>query len=510
MEIDIRIVTEHMDNVIQKKIRSDYQMDIAYATIYRPGLPVRKDTLYIMERVKDFENVLNQEASHFLIIGKLSKKVLNKTHHDVVCLESGEPAVLLNMVMDVIWRYRSWEEQMNQILIRGGSINELCQVSVPYFENTMVIQNRDFELYGVGENQEITYPYKYREGISQYLSTDIVMQGICQADMIFSRKGPFIYDYVPGYPSLLYNIFQENQYSVQICVDAVNRPFNEADFSKIVILGKYMEKAILYHRESGFEEGVSIANYFLEYMIHGSESEAYVNDAIKHLGWDNKKHYYICAIEITGTEKRNIGSGYISYFIAHHVADSINFRIDDWICLICSYDSGQDKENQIKSINQMQEIFEFKTGVSDMFDNIRDMREYFVQAKEILRLNHGGIVDDKIVFYSEKRLKYILQFGTKNLPDKVLFQRTVQPLIEYDNLHHQELFNDFNEYIMSDCNLTETALNLDVNRNTLKYRIKLIRKLLNFDSSDNEELLYYKLILQYYKLKESYYNFEYK
>lgn len=430
MEIDIRIVTEYMDNIIQKKIKNDYQMDIAYATIYRPKLPVRKDTLYIMEHTKDFEKVLNEEVSHFLIIGRLSKKVLNKTHHDVVCLESGNPAELLNKVMQIIWRYQIWEQQMNQILVRGGSINELCQVSVPYFENTMVIQNRDFELYGVGENQEITYPYKYREGISQYLSTDIVMQGICQADLIFSRKGPFIYDYVPGYPSLLYNIFQKNQYSVQICVDAVNRPFNDADFSKIVILGKYIEKAILYHRESGDEDGVSIANYFLEYMVHGSESERYIDNAIRQLGWDNKKYFYICAIEITGTEKRNIGSGYISYFIAHHVADSINFRIDDWICLICSYDSESDREHQIKSIWQMQKIFEFKAGISDRFDNIHDMRDFFVQAKEIFRLNQSGIVEDKIVFYSEKRLQYLLRYGTKNLPDKVLFQRTVQPLIE--------------------------------------------------------------------------------
>lgn len=503
MEIDIRIITECMDNIVQKNIKSGYEMDIEYATIYRLGLPVRKDTLYIMERAKDFEKVLYEEKSHFLIIGRLSKKVLSKTYHDVVCIEGGEPAELLNMVMEVIWRYQIWEEKMNQILIRGGSINELCQVSVPYFENTMVIQNRDFELYGVGENQEITYPYEYREGISQYLSTDIVMQGICQADLIFSRKGPFVYDYVPGYPSLLYNIFQENQYSVQICVDAVNRPFHDADFSKIIILGKYIEKAILYHRESGDEAGVSIANYFLEYMVHGSECERSIDNAIRMLGWESKKYYYICAIEISGTEKRNIGSGYISYFIAHHVADSINFRFDDWICLICSYDSDPDREKQIESIWKMQKIFEFKAGISDRFDDLYDMRDFFIQAKEIFRLNQDGIVEDKMVFYSEKRLQYLLRYGTKALPDKVLFQRIIQPLIEYDALHHQELFRDFNEYVMSDCNLTETAKNLNINRNTLKYRVKLIKKLLEFNLLDSEEALYYKLIMQYHKQKES-------
>ena len=109
----------------------------------------------------------------------------------------------------------------------------------------------------------------YREGKSKYLASDIVLQGVIDADVIYAEKTPFLYDYVPGYPSLLYNIFMEGQYMAQICVDAVCRPFRDSDYSKIYLLGRYIKTCIIHMPNHGRIMSNRLQRSFYLYFCEG-------------------------------------------------------------------------------------------------------------------------------------------------------------------------------------------------------------------------------------------------
>ena len=69
----------------------------------------------------------------------------------ICCIRSDE-LTLLNILLDIFCRYRDWETQMNQLVYRGGSLNDLCCLGQKILGNPLCIHDDWFSVIAMTED----------------------------------------------------------------------------------------------------------------------------------------------------------------------------------------------------------------------------------------------------------------------------------------------------------------------------------------------------------------------
>ena len=82
-----------------------------------------------------------------------------------------------------------------------------------------------------------------------------------------------------------------------------------------------------------------------------------------------------------------------------------------------------------------------------------------------------------------------------NQPVETMLHPMIRKLIAYDREYHTDYLETFKIYLNNRCNVTETAKQLHMHRNTLLHRVKRIEELL--DSSFDDWQLRRMLLLSF-------------
>lgn len=131
-------------------------------------------------------------------------------------------------------------------------------------------------------------------------------------------------------------------------------------------------------------------------------------------------------------------------------------------------------------------------GIGLGYEYLADVRESYTEAKNALQL------------IGMEKQKYVLSYNDMSiysLISKIRSPRTLDNyindklgrLIEADNVQDSELCNTLRAYINNNCNSNATAEILYIHRNTMRYRLDKIEKILNVDLDNLSVCLELKL-----------------
>ena len=84
-----------------------------------------------------------------------------------------------------------------------------------------------------------------------------------------------------------------------------------------------------------------------------------------------------------------------------------------------------------------------------------------------------------------------------------MYQKLLQPLIDYDQKHHGELEHTLYYYLLYDGSQVAMAKNLYMHRNTINYRMIKIKELLNCQLETFDEKMSYMLALYIKKMLDA-------
>jgi len=147
-----------------------------------------------------------------------------------------------------------------------------------------------------------------------------------------------------------------------------------------------------------------------------------------------------------------------------------------------------------KIADKIRKDFEIEAyiGIGLGYEYLADVRESYTEAKSALQL------------ISMEKQKYVLSYndmGIHSLISQIRSPRTLDnyindklgKLIEADKVQDSELCNTLRAYIENNCNSNATAELLFIHRNTMRYRLDKIEKILNVDLDDLSVCLELKL-----------------
>lgn len=144
-----------------------------------------------------------------------------------------------------------------------------------------------------------------------------------------------------------------------------------------------------------------------------------------------------------------------------------------------------------------------KAGVGIGYEYIEEFKKSFQEAKNALAISRIASCDDRICFYESLGIySVITQISNGKFLDDYVESRIGQ-LMKADQMQEGGLCETLECYLDHNCNVNATAEALYIHRNTMRYRMDKIKRILDGNLSDMSELLELKLAFAIKRYREN-------
>lgn len=142
-----------------------------------------------------------------------------------------------------------------------------------------------------------------------------------------------------------------------------------------------------------------------------------------------------------------------------------------------------------------------KAGVGASYEYIEDFKKSYQEARNVMAVSKIASKEEKVYFYEDLGIySLIAQISNGKFLDDYVESR-IGKLIKADQMQEGELCETLEAYLNHNCNANATAEALFIHRNTMRYRMDKIKKILDDELSDMSVFLELKLAfaIKYYR-----------
>lgn len=181
----------------------------------------------------------------------------------------------------------------------------------------------------------------------------------------------------------------------------------------------------------------------------------------------------------------------LTYNLQNHMRHYQNFAIFSYDIEIIVVMANYTKEMQTIFVNDLKGYVQryllggetFLIGIGRQTKSIRCLYKSYRQAKAIQKLQSNQKIDPAMIFYSDMGIYQLLMGIEDNEVIAEYYEKTIHPLVDYDNKNNSNLTDILKCYLTHDGSVKETADELFVHRNTINYKLNKIEELLDMDLS---------------------------
>lgn len=144
----------------------------------------------------------------------------------------------------------------------------------------------------------------------------------------------------------------------------------------------------------------------------------------------------------------------------------------------------QNIRKNLQSNNIFSEI-----GVSTVASGGKGIVQAFRQSVDMLNLGRKVDSGQQIHSYNKLQVYHMLQKNMTAEQMNIMYEETIKVLDDYDKTHQSDLLYSLERYIENKFNLSKTAEEIHVHRNTLINKMEKIKEVLGRDLDNSEEML---------------------
>ena len=239
--------------------------------------------------------------------------------------------------------------------------------------------------------------------------------------------------------------------------------------------------------------------FFLESLLFSNNSDI---DSITHF-YNIRPHsqYCICVVESAD----NVFSEAIESNFQHLSASVRNIALSSRLAILsCSYANrliflltADSKSDTVYLQNTISNNFEYiqalhasrggfmKMAFSRTFTKLNQIKQCYHEITVALSTkNLHALFPNHIIHYENLGIYRILFELDKNESIRDYCMKNIDPLISYDAQNSSSLLETLRLYFINNCHSSQTAQALFIHKNTLVYRLSLIKELLHTDLSN--------------------------
>lgn len=186
---------------------------------------------------------------------------------------------------------------------------------------------------------------------------------------------------------------------------------------------------------------------------------------------------------------------------------SVFTTLSDSITFIINGDNPSKFKRRISKVCSVLHIrvkdetgFTLNTGIGNIKDGIMMAKESYIEASRVVQINRLSKITNTYKFYNEAGLYRLFYDISSTIHGKEFCNENLNKLIEYDKKNKTYFFETLNYLIDNEWNLKETAKNMFIHYNTIKYRYKKLCEILDVDFDSFEQKMKYTVSVRIHNI----------
>jgi sugar diacid utilization regulator len=127
-------------------------------------------------------------------------------------------------------------------------------------------------------------------------------------------------------------------------------------------------------------------------------------------------------------------------------------------------------------------------GISQEFSDLANIRQYYGQALKTVDIALKLDIGKSLLFYDDVMHYHMIDELQKNLEVNNFFDPLVRKLILFDNNYKTSFTYSLYTFLNNESDYVEAARILQIHKNTMVYRIKRVKEILNTDLNNNNAI----------------------
>ncbi|MFA9422366.1 MAG: PucR family transcriptional regulator [Sedimentibacter sp.] len=276
---------------------------------------------------------------------------------------------------------------------------------------------------------------------------------------------------------------------------------NDYDYLMLIseIISMELEKKQFYRNT----RNVLSEEILYDLLENNVKNKDIINERIKNGSLEFSSHIEVLVVDISNYDfKHSIYARYLDSKLANLFPRSKSIYYNGDVIII------NDRKSFPEGLGGKEKIREFllenklKMGMSNEFSSLEDCSIYYHQAKKSLKT--GDILEpEKCMYQYEDIQPYnFIYMAKEQIIKEDFYNDSLYMLKMYDDENSSELYKTLYIYLKNNHNITRTAEEMFIHRNTLRYRLEKIVDILGVDLDGNDisfKLYYAYKSMDFYK-----------
>lgn len=376
-----------------------------------------------------------------------------------------------------------------QTLAEGTNVQNLIDIArTERFTNPIMVTNEAFRTVALSYEEDFDDPVWNDSRRFRGFSEEIIdtFKNDQESGRLFREGKTFLYDTGLGarIPRILAPIGTPAGTSGYLIIFGASHPIRGRDLDDADSLAQALH--ILMSRNAAEPNlTLGLSDYTLQRLLKEEKPDPELLAGI------HTEPYFMAAAALLKKDAKDMHyAAYIEETILHRDPSLHCFSFEGNLFILINYREEEEAEKGLADIRRVLEHYGLPCGVSNSFADIRDLPLYYRQAVQT-RATGSRIFPDRLFFRYEDVMPYCLIRRLED-PD-IMLSKQYRQLRNCDEVHSSELTETLHAWFSSGMNRSGTAEKMHTHRNTIAYRLDLIREKLGIDISDMDILMNFEL-----------------
>lgn len=377
-------------------------------------------------------------------------------------------------------------ELLFNTLSEGAGIQNLIDTAREWiFLNPIMVTNSSFRIVGMSSDTEFD-DVVWNEAVNLHgFSKEVIEQfrHDTESDKLFREHKVFLYSSGLGeqIPRILAPLKTENRTLGYLIIFAVNHPLEDRDIENAEILAKALN-ILMQGPITVADINLDLMDYTLKLLLSDLPVETSQIHSLK------KCNFYITfSLSLPEERKEREYLYYLRDQIIQNSSKIHSFPYKESLFVLINYNIEKEVNHFIIRLKKLLKEYKIHAGASNSFEDLTQLKNYFDQAEKVR--SFGKKLSPEKEFYAFT--DYYVYFFISRIPPNIyrtLLCQDYLTLTEYDHAHSLQLVDTVTAYFYHSMNINKVSNELHVHRNTVAYRLNLVKEKLLIDYTDIKRL----------------------
>ena len=478
---------------------------------------LKREYLYLCDgnRVPDIEEKLDKDICLLVIFPndqdtEIRQNMIRKWkafHENLIFMQTEKTVPeVMNDLVEIFCRLVEWDKNMHIAALEGKDVQDLIDISEEILEHPMIAFDASFDVLAYTRHSSSHYKI-FQETVAQGYTDAHTMEQL-KKKQIFSqiKEGELLIAPAADEKSgtNIYLQFFSGQTLLGYTSIFCGEETPESGYLDLIHMFMKNMSFCLQRNYENQRHGRMMYETFLANLLGTAEiPEDRITEQVNMIDGLEETGYFVLGI-LDFSNQENVPLKFLARLLERQSWEIKPFLYEKHICLLkySKVPLHQEiffNEKELGILRQLLEQYQYRVGISNIFYELRCLRDAYTQAVFTLAWNKNVSQKTKeqvIYQYKDVVMYHLFSRMEDEMNPRAMQSEFYREVAKYDREHHSAYGKTVLCYLKNDCSATRTAVELGIHRNTVRNVIQSVEENYGISLDDAEEKMRYILSMQ--------------